>query len=337
MPLMQTGMPGESMVQIPMNQSELRANPDHSPRVKNKSLPVNGILLLDKPAGITSNRALQLVKRLYGARKAGHTGSLDPLATGMLPLCFGQATKASHWLLDADKVYEAEAAIGVRTDTGDADGEPVEFSAVKQVTREMVEAALDRHRGPIEQVPPMYSALKKDGKRLYQLAREGKEVERAARTVHIYALEMLRFDPVRPVFRVRCSKGTYIRTLIETIAAAMGTLAHIVALRRVELGAFAGDSMVTMSRLESLAGDSAALGQLLLPVDAGLQSMPSIALEGDEVFSFCHGHEVGYPRAEISGLARIYDDKRGFLGVGEVLPGGRIAPRRLFTESCADS
>lgn len=323
-------------MQKAMSPNESTVRQDASSRPEKRSSPVNGILLLDKPSGITSNRALQLVKRIYGARKAGHTGSLDPLATGMLPICFGQATKASHWLLDADKVYEAEAAIGVRTDTGDAEGESVEVSPVRQITRELLEGALDAHRGSIQQVPPMYSALKKDGKRLYQLAREGKEVERVARTVQIYALEVLRFDPVRPVLRVRCSKGTYIRTLVETIAAKMGTVAHIAALRRLSVAGFAEDQMVSMRDLELLAGDPAGLTRLLLPVDAGLVSMPSAVLTNEEAHYFCHGHPVGHLGA-LEGLVRIYDHRSAFLGVGEVLPDGRITPRRLFIESAADS
>lgn len=319
------------MVPVLMSPSESAHEQDSSASRKRIYRPVNGILLLDKPSGITSNRALQLVKRLYGARKAGHTGSLDPLATGMLPLCFGQATKASHWLLDADKVYEVEAAIGVRTDTGDAEGQAVQFSPVQQITREMLEAAMARHRGPIQQVPPMYSALKKDGKRLYQLAREGVEVARAARPVTIHELEIVRFAPERPVLRVRCSKGTYIRTLVETIALAMGTLAHVVALRRTSLGPFPENRMVAIEQIERLAGDSSALEQLLLPVDAGLQALPAVKLNTDEAFYFRHGHSVGHVGAEISDLVRVYDHTAGFLGVGKVLADGRVAPRRLFT------
>lgn len=323
-------MPGWLVVQVQMSQIESVDQQVSALPGKRILMPVNGILLLDKPSGITSNRALQLVKRLYGARKAGHTGSLDPLATGMLPLCFGQATKASHWLLDADKVYVAEAAIGVRTDTGDMDGQAVEFSPVRQISREMLEAAVAIHRGPIQQVPPMYSALKKDGKRLYQLAREGKEVDRVARAVQIYELEIVRFDPERPVLRVRCSKGTYIRTLIETIALAMGTVAHVVALRRTSLGPFPENRMVKIGQLEGLAGDTVALQQLLLPVDSGLQAMLAVTLTADEAFYFRHGHAVGHACPGISGLVRVYDHAAAFLGVGEVQADGRCAPRRLF-------
>lgn len=281
--------------------------------------------------GITSNRALQIVKRLYRATKAGHTGSLDPLASGMLPLCFGQATKVSHWLLDANKTYEVEACIGAQTDTADADGEVINRSGRDRVTLEMLEAAIQAHLGDLEQVPPMYSALKKDGKRLYELARAGQTVERAARRIHIFEIRIVKFDPQRPVLLVRCSKGTYIRTLVETLATAMGTLAHVTALRRTALGPFEPQSMVTMEELEPLAEDQAALDELLLPADAALTAFPAIHLTQDEAFYLGNGHPVGHASAEITGLTRIYDHNEHFLGVGEVLPDGRVAPKRLFT------
>jgi tRNA pseudouridine55 synthase len=290
---------------------------------------VNGILLLDKPKGMTSNRALQKIKHLYGARKAGHTGSLDPLATGMLPLCFGQATKVSHWLLDADKVYEVEAAIGSQTDTADADGQEIASSAVT-ITRPMLEAALDKHRGVIDQVPPMYSALKQDGQRLYKLARAGKEVERKARQVTIFELEIVHFDPRRPVLRVRCSKGTYIRTLVETIAAEMGALAHVAVLRRTALGPFAAQGMVTLEQVAALEGDHAALDQLLIAADKALEAFPAIELTADEAFYLRNGHTVGHAPRGLTGAVRVYDPDARFLGIGEILPDGGIAPKRLF-------
>ena len=186
------------------------------PRRERRS--VDGLLLLDKPVGLTSNAALQRVKRLFRASKAGHTGSLDPLASGMLPLCFGQATKVSAWLLDADKTYRVTARFGTQTDTADADGTVVSESQIRTVEREALESALDKLTGDISQVPPMYSALKKDGKRLYELARQGIEVDRPARPVTIRSLDIERFDPGAPVIRVTCSKGTYIRTLVEDLA-----------------------------------------------------------------------------------------------------------------------
>jgi len=291
---------------------------------------VDGILLLDKPVGITSNRALQMAKRLYQARKAGHTGSLDPLASGMLPLCFGQATKVSGFLLDADKEYEVEALIGARTDTADADGTVTETSAKDNVTPEELEAALAANRGPQDQVQPMYSALKQDGKRLYDLARQGIEVERPARPVIIYELTVVRFDPQRPVLRVRCSKGTYVRTLVESIAEHMGTLAHVTMLRRTSVGAFADVPLVTMQELEAREGDLAALDTLLRPPDVALAGYPEVRLSASEAFYLRNGHPVGHASSGIDGLVRVYDEQSRFLALGEVQPDGQVAPKRLF-------
>lgn len=325
-----TGSWGEMMIQTSMNEKSRGQSGQY--RRKNVR-DVSGILLLDKPIGMTSNRALQQIKHMYGARKAGHTGSLDPLASGLLPLCFGQATKVSQWLLDADKVYEVEAAIGSQTDTADADGRVIATSKLDSISSDMLDAALVAHRGEIEQIPPMYSALKQDGKRLYKLAREGKEVERKARLVTIYELDVVRFDPHRPVLRVRCSKGTYIRTLVETIAAAMGTLAHVAALRRTALGPFAPEGMVTMEQLAALADDRAALDQLLQTADSALQGFPAVVLSADEAFYLRNGHTVGHARQGISGLVRLYDADTRFLGIGEVLPDGGVMPKRLFVEA----
>jgi tRNA pseudouridine55 synthase len=292
---------------------------------------VDGILLLDKPIGITSNRALQIAKRLYQARKAGHTGSLDPLASGMLPLCFGQATKVSGFLLEADKEYEVEALIGARTDTADADGVVTETSTKDSVTPAELEAALEANRGPQDQVPPMYSALKQNGKRLYDLARQGIEVERPARPVTIHELTVLRFDPQRPLLRVRCSKGTYVRSLVESIAEHMGTLAHVVALRRTSVGSFAAEPLVTLEELEARQGDLAALDELLFAPDVALSGYPEVRLSASEAFYLLNGHAVGHAGAGIEGLVRVYDEKACFLALGEVQPDGQVAPKRLFT------
>ena len=296
---------------------------------------VNGILLLDKPIGMTSNRALQQAKRLFNARKAGHTGSLDPLANGMLPLCFGQATKVSSWLLDADKVYVVEAQIGERTNTADADGEVIETSAKKTITRDELETALEGLHGGIDQVPPMFSALKHEGKRLYELAREGKEVERKSRHVTIHELTIEAFDSQRPRLRVRCSKGTYVRTLVESVAEAMGTLAHVAALRRVSVQPFEGGTLIRMDQLEALAEDPAALDALLLPADSALQAQPEFQLNADEAFYLRNGHAVSHAPSGLSGFVRIYDENRLFLGIGEILEDGRVAPRRLFSGPAA--
>lgn len=292
---------------------------------------VNGLLLLDKPIGLTSNGALQRVKRLYKARKAGHTGSLDPLASGMLPLCFGQATKLSAYLLDADKTYRVTARFGARTDTADADGSVVEESPVTGVDRGTLEAALDGFRGDILQVPPMYSALKKDGKRLYELAREGQEVERAARPVTIFDLDIEAYDPEEPVLMVRCSKGTYVRTLVEDIAAAAGTLGHVAALRRLTVEPFPEDGLVTMDELEGAAeAGEEDLERLLRPIDEAISAWPAVYLNGDQAHYLLQGHPVHARTDAECGLVRLYDDQRRFVGVGELLRDGRLAPKRLF-------
>lgn len=303
-------------------------------RRRARGRPVHGILLLDKPGGVTSNRALQIARRLYDANKAGHTGSLDPAATGMLPVCFGEATKVSGYLLDADKEYLVTAAIGQRTDTADADGEVIETAAVDEVTAAQLDTAVAEFQGVIEQVPPMYSALKKDGRRLYELARKGEEVERQPRQVTIHELEVTVFDPTRPQLRVRCSKGTYIRTLVEDIAAAMGTLAHVAALRRTSVDPFAGRAMVSLDQLESLSadaapGDKSALDALLLPPDSALQAYPELLLAANEAFYLGHGHAVTVPQDTPEGPVRLYDDGGRLLGMGEVRD-GLAAPKRLF-------
>ena len=292
---------------------------------------VDGILLLDKPQGLTSNQALQTVRRLFRARKAGHTGSLDPLATGMLPICFGQATKLSAYFLDADKSYRVTASWGERTDTADADGSIVEHNALAALSRQALEAALTDYRGEIEQIPPMYSALKKEGRRLYELAREGKTVARDARRVVIKKLEVDHYDPEHPVLAVECSKGTYIRTLIEDIAAAAGTLGHVHALRRPSVHPFREQDLVTLDTGTDLAEkDPRALDELLIPVDQAIADWPALELSKTESHYLLQGNPItGGPETH-PGLVRLSDEARHFLGIGEVLRDGRIAPKRLF-------
>lgn len=304
-------------------------------RRRSRGRAVNGIVLLDKPGGITSNRALQRVKRLYDASKAGHTGSLDPLASGMLPLCLGQATKVSGWLLDADKSYEFEVAFGSRTATADADGEVVETCDRTTVSEAELMQAVAGLRGPIRQVPPMYSALKQGGRRLYELARAGEEVHREAREVTIHELELLTYDPQRPRFRVRCSKGTYVRTLAEDLAAAAGTLAHVTMLRRITAGPFDPADMVSLEQLEALEGDYAALDSLLLPLDAALQAMPAVHLGAAEAFYMRNGQAVNAGAVAGDGPVRVYGPDNVLLAVGDVLDDGRVAPRRQFRLSAA--
>ncbi len=249
----------------------------------------------------------------------------------MLPICFGQATKVSGYLLDADKVYRVTASFGAQTDTADADGTVIAETANAQIERKHLERVLAHFRGEIEQIPPMYSALKRDGRRLYELAREGKEVPRDPRRVHIRELEIDQYDSQQPVLRVQCSKGTYIRTLIEDIARAAGTLGHVAALRRLAVFPFREEQMVIMPQLEAAAaGGSAALCEMLLPVDEAIGDWPSVYLTSSEAYYLLQGHPVrGGCRADI-GLVRLYGDGHRFLGIGEVLSDGRVAPKRLL-------
>lgn len=292
---------------------------------------VHGVLLLDKPIGLTSNDALQKAKRLFQARKAGHTGSLDPLASGLLPICFGEATKLSGFLLDADKYYAVTCSLGSRTRTADAEGEVVETRPVPALNAAGLEQVLGRFHGEIMQVPPMYSALRHQGERLYDLAREGIEVPREPRPVTIYQLQLKDWNASELTLEVRCSKGTYIRTLVEDIATALGTCAHVTVLRRLGVGGFGRD--VPMYNLPELEARREAgletLDALLLPVDSAVSQWPGVVLSGDAAWYFGKGQAVFVPGAPTSGRVRVYGGER-FLGVGEVAADGRVAPRRLM-------
>ncbi|MDX1697605.1 MAG: tRNA pseudouridine(55) synthase TruB, partial [Thiohalobacterales bacterium] len=294
---------------------------------------VNGILLLDKPAGLTSNAALQAVKKLYAARKAGHTGSLDPLATGLLPVCFGEATKISGFLLDADKHYRVTCRFGERTTTADAEGEIIERRPVEGLDERRLAAVLAGFAGEIEQVPPMYSALKHKGERLYKLAREGVEIDREPRVVTIRDIELESLAPPMAEIRVHCSKGTYVRTLVEDIGERLGCGAHVTALRRTGVGPYGDDAMLTMAQLEATAAEGGhhALDQLLLPIESGLMQWPDVHLNGDTAFYLRQGQPVLVPRAPTEGWVRLYEGETRFLGMGEILDDGRVAPRRLMT------
>ena len=292
---------------------------------------VNGILLLDKPAGLTSNAALQVVKKLYQARKAGHTGSLDPLATGLLPVCFGEATKISGFLLDADKRYHVFCKLGERTTTGDSEGELVERLPTDAVTGARIRAAMDDFRGEIEQVPPMYSALKHKGERLYKLARQGVEVEREPRSITIHALELLSHNDDIAEISVHCSKGTYIRTLVEDLGAVLGCGAHVAGLRRLGVGPFDDSCLYDLVALQGLAAEGfAALDGILLPMESGLAQWPGVRLSGDAAFYLRQGQPVQVPQAPSQGWVRLYEGDREFMGMGEILDDGRVAPRRLM-------
>jgi tRNA pseudouridine55 synthase len=299
-------------------------------RRKKGGRAVHGILLLDKPARITSNRALQIVKQRFHAAKAGHTGSLDPLATGLLPLCLGEATKISAYLLDADKRYRFTARLGTTTTTGDADGETVATVAPGGIDAARIEAALADLRGEIEQKPPMHSALKHGGRPLYAYARAGVEVERPARAPLILRRELLDFDGLDVELDVTCAKGTYVRTLVEDLGAALGCGAHVAQLRRTGVGPFDGAAMVSDAELEQAAASPEALDRYLLPVDRALTSWPRLDL-GAELAAFLRqGQAVQVPQAPTSGVVRLYGPESGFLGIGHVLSDGRVAPKRLM-------
>ena len=295
---------------------------------------VSGIVLLDKPADLTSNQALQRVRRLYRADKAGHTGSLDPLATGMLPVCLGTATKVCSYLLDARKSYRVTACLGESTDTGDAQGSVVGESPAVAFPKEAVERILDGFTGEYEQVPPMYSALKHKGQRLYKLARQGIEVSRKPRTVRIHELKLRRMRSPELEFDVTCSKGAYVRTLVEDIARALGTLGHVRALRRTALGPFRETQMVSLPTLEGIVRDGLeALDRCLMPADRALTSWPRVVVPGRLCDPFVNGRAVTVEMDCPRGKVRTYSPAEEFLGIGEVTAAGRLAPRRVFAVS----
>jgi len=291
---------------------------------------VDGVLLLDKPVGLSSNDALIKAKRVLNAKKAGHTGTLDPFATGLLPLCFGEATKFSQDLLEADKTYEATVHLGIMTSTGDTEGEVVEQLPV-DVTLEQIEAALARFRGPILQVPPMYSALKRDGKALYEYAREGITLEREARPVTIHGLALVEYQAPFLKILVTCSKGTYVRVLGEDIGAALGCGAHLNALRRVEVGNLAGQDMIT---LDALLAHPDPLS-LLKPVDALLSTFPAVELTAELAKRFLQGQRLALGKEAVTvppeeGRVRVYHDGR-LLGTGQLGEYAILAPERLIS------
>lgn len=294
---------------------------------------VSGVLLLDKPVGISSNHALQAAKRLFRAEKAGHAGTLDPLASGLLPVLLGDATKFSGFLLDAEKGYLADVRLGARTTTGDAEGEVLERRPANVVASE-VEAVLARFRGPLTQVPPMYSALKRDGQPLYALARRGETVEREPRNIEIFRLVLQTCEPDRLVLDVSCSKGTYIRTLAEDIGEALGCGAHLGGLRRTATGAFGIGEAVTLEDLGQL--PEAGRDALLRPVDAVLAQLPQVGLDDGQAVRFGHGQGVVLPGVP-AGVSRVYGPSGRFLGLGENGGENRLVPKRLVAEAPKDS
>jgi tRNA pseudouridine55 synthase len=301
--------------------------------IKANRRPINGVLLLDKPNGWTSNAALQAVKRLYQAQKAGHTGSLDPLASGLLPICLGEATKLSGVLLNADKAYRFTCLLGATTTTGDAEGEVVTTRPVGSWSRTQIEAVLQQFIGPLQQIPPMYSAVKRDGQPLYKLAQRGIEVERTPREVTIHELRLLRQTPSELECEMRCSKGTYVRALAVDIGEALGCGAHVSTLRRTAVEPYDTSRMVSLDALRERAEHGlAALDEVLLPMDTPVAKWPAITVFGDSAFYLRQGQAVLVPRAPTAGWVRLYQGNELFLGIGEILDDGRVAPRRLVAQ-----
>jgi tRNA pseudouridine55 synthase len=295
---------------------------------------VSGIIVLDKPAGMSSNGALQHVKRLYNANKAGHTGNLDVPATGLLPICLGEATKVSAYLLDSNKTYSARCKLGVTTTTADAVGEVLTNNTVPEISETDFKQVLNKFIGEIEQVPPMYSALKHNGKRLYELAYKGIEVERKARIITIHSIKLLDFNTDEFEIAVSCTKGTYIRTLAEDIGHELGCGAHILTLRRLGAGPFNESQMMTPVQLQEVAEQGfEQLDNLLLPMDIALVNFPEIRLSEDLAYYLCQGQTVMASGLPKSGRLRIYNKSAQFIGLGEVTDDGRLAPKRLINQA----
>lgn len=307
-------------------------------RKRNHGRPISGVLILNKPAGMTSNQALQKTKRLFDANKAGHTGSLDPFATGVLPLCFGEATKFSQFLLDADKRYISTFRLGIETSTADIEGEEIAREDASRVTAEQLESALQAFRGDILQVPPMVSALKVNGQPLYKLARKGQVVERQARAITIYQLDILAIrlgEVVEVDLDIRCSKGTYIRSIASDLGASLGVGGHVAKLHRAAAGPFEETQSVALEQLLAERGDGEPnlLDHHLLPPDASLTSLPKLALSDTSSHYFCQGQAVMdmrvYRLGDQGDTVRVCREDGVFLGLGEITDDGCIAPRRV--------
>lgn len=298
-----------------------------------KTRAIHGLLLLDKPTGISSNTALQIVKRLFQAEKAGHTGSLDPLASGMLPICLGEATKFSQFLLTSDKVYRVTAKLGIETTTGDAEGEIVKEQPIPPIDKNGIEQLFATFTGKQTQIPSMYSALKHNGQPLYKLARKGIEVARPERLIEIYTLILLSYTEDEITFEVKSSKGTYIRTLVEDMGRTLGCGAHVCALRRLNASHFQEDQMKTLPFLESLRGNLAELDLQLLPIENVISSsLPELQISEAALYYLSNGQSIIWPyAAPIEGQVKLMRKSGGhFLGIGKMLPNGRIAPERML-------
>ena len=302
-------------------------------RRRKRGRDISGILLLDKPTDMTSNTALQDAKYLYFAAKAGHTGALDPIATGVLPVCFGEATKFSQFLLNADKKYRVIAKLGEKTTTADREGEIIESRPVS-VTEQKYVTVMQQFKGTISQVPSMYSALKHKGTPLHKLARQGIEVEREAREVTIYSLELLSFSGDQVEMAVHCSKGTYIRNLVEDIGETLGCGAHVLELERTAVGKFELSETVSMEQLRQMKADDLKpeMDQLLLPIEEALKEWPLIELSDNEAYYLKQGQAVQITDAPIEGMVCLIEPNQRFLGIGKIDDDGRVAPSRLLKQ-----
>lgn len=299
-------------------------------RRKNIGRPLNGLLLFDKATGESSNQVLQQVKRLYNAAKAGHTGTLDPLATGLLVVCFGRATKISDYLLTADKQYQVTLRLGVTTTSGDSDGDILKQKDATAIQVQQIKQAANQLTGDIEQVPPMYSALKHEGKRLYELARKGEQVERAARKVHIYQFSFIEQKQDLVKMHVHCSKGTYVRTLVEDLGELLACGAHVVELRRISLGPFIDPAMHTLPNLEQLSEQGMPkLDAILLPIESALQGWPIIRVSSEQMLDIQHGRPFQFPEMSEGDCARIYDANEQFYGMASFNQHGKIVVKCL--------
>ncbi|MDH2914683.1 tRNA pseudouridine(55) synthase TruB [Kosakonia sp. HypNH10] len=313
-------------------------------RPRRRGRDVHGVLLLDKQQGASSNDVLQKVKRLYNANRAGHTGALDPLATGMLPICLGEATKFSQYLLDSDKRYRVIARLGQRTDTSDADGQVVEERPVTFTAAELA-SALESFRGNTQQIPSMYSALKYQGKKLYEYARQGIEVPREARPITVYELLFIRHEGDELELEIHCSKGTYIRTIIDDLGEKLGCGAHVIYLRRLAVSRYPIERMVTLEQLQALVQQAEQqevpaaelLDPLLMPMDSPASDFPVVNIPSVVAAYFKNGQPVRASTTPAEGLVRVTEGEEGkFIGMGEIDDQGRVAPRRLVVEYPAD-
>lgn len=301
-------------------------------RRKMRGRELHGIILLDKPVGLSSNEALQEVKKIFHAQKAGHTGSLDPLASGLLPICFGEATKYSDYMLNSDKTYRTEMTLGVSTTTGDKEGQILHEAPIPQLKEEQLAETLASFLGESRQIPPMYSALKQDGQPLYKLARQGVEVNREARTIWIDFLNMTEFNVPTVKFDVKCSKGTYIRTLVEDMGKALGCPAHVSDLRRTTHGVFDINGAVTIDELNQLRQEKAfqALDNKILPIETALSELPSISLSEDSAFYVKQGQAVQVAKAPVDGWVSLFGANDMFMGIGEIQDDGKVKPKRML-------